>query len=204
MAKGDGFRKYVEAGAVLGQVTRARAEEIVRELAGSGEHQREHAQQRVDDLVERSRKAAEGLVHLIRSEVTTQLDALGIDPENVAKQAADILRHSAGAGRKATSSAAGTASATVERTTAAAKKAAARAARRPATGASRSKATPAAKTTGTKKAAAKTTGTKKAAARATGTKKAAAKTTGTKKAAARATGTKKAAARSTSSRQPSS
>jgi len=189
MAKSDGFRKYVEAGAVLGQVTRARAEEIVRDLAGTGEHQREHAQQRVDDLVERSRKAAEGLVHLIRSEVATQLDSLGIDPENVAKQAADILRHSAGAGRKATSSAAGTASVTVERTTAAAKKVAARAARRSGAGATKSKA--AAKTTGTKKAAAKTTGTKKAAAKTTGTKKVAAKTTGTKKAAAKSTGSRR-------------
>lgn len=128
MASNEGFRKYVEAGAVLGQITRARAEEVVRELVGAGEVQRGQAQHWVDDLVERSRKASEELVHLIRAEVSSQLGSLGVDPEDLAKQVAEILKHSAGVGRKATSSAASTAGTTVSRTASATKQAAARAA----------------------------------------------------------------------------
>jgi polyhydroxyalkanoate synthesis regulator phasin len=127
MPANEGFRKYVEAGAVLGQITRARAEEIVRELVGAGEVQRGQAQQWVDDLMERSRRASEELLHLVRSEVSNQLEALGLDPEELAKQVAEVLKHSAGVGRKATTAAAGTASSTMGRTAAAAKQAAARA-----------------------------------------------------------------------------
>ena len=102
MASNDGFRKYVEAGAALGQITRARAEEIVRELVGAGQLQGTQAQEWVDDLVERSRKASEDLLALVRTEIASQLTALGIDPEDLAKQAADLLRHSADVGRRAT------------------------------------------------------------------------------------------------------
>ncbi|MHB1584328.1 MAG: hypothetical protein ACYC0E_11320, partial [Acidimicrobiales bacterium] len=106
MAKSDGWKRYVEAGALLGQVTRARAEEIVRELVGAGEVQREQAQRWVDDLVERSRRASEDLVSLVRAEVSAQLTTLGLDPDDLAKQAAELLRYSADVGRAATVSAA--------------------------------------------------------------------------------------------------
>ena len=68
------------------------------ELVSAGEVQRGQAQQWVDDLVERSRKASEDLIHLVRTEVSNQLAALGVDPEDLAKQVADILQHSAGRG----------------------------------------------------------------------------------------------------------
>jgi len=102
MANKDSFRKYVEAGTVLGQITRARAEEVVRDLVGAGEVQRGQAQDWIDDLVERSRRASEDLVKLVRAEVSSQLASLGIDADDLAKQVADILRQSAGMGRKAT------------------------------------------------------------------------------------------------------
>jgi polyhydroxyalkanoate synthesis regulator phasin len=106
MAKSDGWKRYVEAGALLGQVTRARAEEIVRELVSTGDVQREQAQRWVDELVERSRRTSEDLVNLIRSEVAAQLTALGLDPDELAHQAAELLRHSADVGRAAAASAA--------------------------------------------------------------------------------------------------
>ena len=100
MAANDGYRRYVEAAAVLGQITRARAEEIMREMMSGGDVSRAQAQEWVDDMVDRSRKATEGLVDMIRSEVANQMEALGIDPEKLARQAADILRRSAEAGRR--------------------------------------------------------------------------------------------------------
>lgn len=107
MPTSDGFRKYIEAGAVLSQITRARAEEIVRELVGSGELDRGQSQQWVDDLVERSRRASQDVVQLVRHEVRSQLAALGVDPDDLARQVADILRRTAEAGRQATDQAAG-------------------------------------------------------------------------------------------------
>lgn len=100
MPANEGYRRYVEAAAALGQITRARAEEIMRELMSGGDAQRAQAQERMDDLVERSRKAAESLVEMVRSEVANQMGALGLDPEDLARQAAEILRRSADAGRR--------------------------------------------------------------------------------------------------------
>ena len=101
MARNEGFRRYFEAAAVLGEITRARAEDLVREMKGTGDSQRAQAQQWVDELVERSRKAAEDMLDLVRTEVSNQLHALGLDPDELARQAADIMRRSAAAGKRA-------------------------------------------------------------------------------------------------------
>ena len=53
----EGVRKYVEAGAVLGQVARARFEEVVRELADAGAVQRTNAQARADAVVDQVTEA---------------------------------------------------------------------------------------------------------------------------------------------------
>ena len=100
MPRNDGYRKYLEAAAVLGEITRARAEELVRELMGTGGAQRAQAQQWVDELVGRSRRAAEDILELVRAEVSNQMQALGLDPEELARQAAEILRRSVWAGRR--------------------------------------------------------------------------------------------------------
>jgi polyhydroxyalkanoate synthesis regulator phasin len=172
MARGDGFRKYVEAGAVLGHVTRARAEEIVRELVNAGEVQRDQAQHWVDDLVERSRKATDGLVDVVRHEVSNQLSSLGIKSvDDLAHQVADILHRSAQAGRSATSGA----------TTRAAKTA--QSAKKVATRVTGRKAAKGRKSAPAKKAATKKAPAKTAAAKAT--KKAPAKKAAAKKSASR-------------------
>jgi polyhydroxyalkanoate synthesis regulator phasin len=205
MAKNDGFRKYVEAGAVLSQVTRARAEEIVRELVGAGEVPRHQAQEWIDDLVERSKKASEGLVNLVRQEVAAQLSARSFDPEQLAKQVADILRQSAEVGKSATRAAAGTATSSAGKTAAAAR-GATRAALR--TGAQSTKAAArkvaarsgAAGQAEAKKAATKKAATKKAATQESAPKKAAAKKAAAKKAAPKKAAPKKAAPKKTASR----
>jgi polyhydroxyalkanoate synthesis regulator phasin len=88
---------------VFGQVTRGRAEEIVRELVNAGDIQRSQAQEWVDTLVERSRKTSEQIIEMVRHEVSTQLSRVdGKAIENLSKQVADVLKKSADAGRRAT------------------------------------------------------------------------------------------------------
>src|SRR5580700_10869321 len=103
MASNERIRKYLDAGTVLGQVSRGRAEEIVRELVNAGDIQRGQAQEWVDNLVERSRKTSDQVLELVRHEVTTQLNRMdGKSLEAIASQVADILKKSAEAGRSAT------------------------------------------------------------------------------------------------------
>ena len=100
MPRNDRYRRYLDAAAVLGQITRARAEELMKDLMGSGDDQRVQAQQWVDELVDRGRDAAGDLVDVVRAEVSKQLQGLGLDPEELARQAADVMRRSAAAGRR--------------------------------------------------------------------------------------------------------
>ena len=58
----DGLRRYIEAATTLTQITRGRAEELVRDLVASGELERNRAQDWIEDLVKRSREASETLV----------------------------------------------------------------------------------------------------------------------------------------------
>ncbi len=110
----DAFRKYVEAGAALGQVTRARAEELVRELLSAGGSSKGQAQEFLDDLLERSRRMGDSLLEVVRAEVASQLSALGVTSvDDLAQRVADILRRSAETGRSATGAAASSAASTV-------------------------------------------------------------------------------------------
>jgi polyhydroxyalkanoate synthesis regulator phasin len=193
MTSNERIKKYLDAGAVLGQVTRARAEEIVRELAGAGDIQREQTQEWVDNLVERSRKTSEQILDLVRHEVATQLKKIDTPAlEALAHQVSDLLKRSAEAGRAATADVAAQAQ---ERAQAA--RTAAKGAAEKVTPTRRKKATPA------KKAAPRTAAKKAPAAakKAAPTAKKAApakKTAPAKKAAA----TKKAAAATTKKATP--
>ena len=74
----DPFRKYVDAGLALTQLTRARAEALVKELVKAGDLQREHAQERVEELLDRSRRTTDGLAGVIRKEMAQQLSSMGL------------------------------------------------------------------------------------------------------------------------------
>ncbi len=100
MVNNERIKKYLDAGTVLGQVTRARAEEIVRELVSAGDIQRDQAQEWVDNLVERGHKTSEQILDLVRHEVAEQLRKIdGSSLEKLANQVADLLKRSADAGR---------------------------------------------------------------------------------------------------------
>jgi len=171
MAGNERIKKYLEAGTVLGQVTRARAEEIVKELVSAGDIQRGQAQEWVDNLVERSRKTSEQVLDLVRHEVSAQLSKIDSSAvENIANQVADILKRSAEAGRSAT------AEATTQATKRAKKTAnAARTAAEKVTPSGRKKKAPVKKTASAKKAPAKKAAAKKAPAKKATAKKTAKK-----------------------------
>ena len=208
MPRNDRYRRYLEAAAALGEITRARAEQLVKEITASGDVQRAQAQQWVDELVERGRDAAGDLLDVVRTEVSKQLQGLGLDPEDLAHQAADIMRRSAAAGRRViqdVAQGAGTRTQPAHSGTtstakkAAAKKAAAGAAKKAAAGPARPRSTTGATMPATKAAATKAAATKAAATKATAKKAAGAKAA-TKKAAAKqapagTTAAKKAAAK---------
>lgn len=78
MAENDMLRRYLDAGMAFTQLTRARAEAIVKDLVRAGELQREQTQDRVEDLLERSRKNTDQLRDLVRKEIREQLAAIGL------------------------------------------------------------------------------------------------------------------------------
>src|ERR1700688_228122 len=103
MTENDGLRRYVEAATALTQITRSRAEELVRELIKTGELERHRAQDWVEDLVKASRDRSEALVGTVRGEVRQQLRELGFtNVDDLAKKVADVMARSSAAGRRAT------------------------------------------------------------------------------------------------------
>lgn len=105
MTQIDGLRRYIDAATTLTQITRGRAEELVRELVASGEVERTHAQEWIDDLMKHSREASEQLMTRVSSEVEKQLADLGIkkvDVEDIAEKVAGIIGFAATVGRNVT------------------------------------------------------------------------------------------------------
>ena len=74
----DVLRRYIDAGIEFTQLTRQRAEDVVRELVRAGEVQAEQAQQAVEELMERNRRNTERLVETVRREMRNQVGNLGL------------------------------------------------------------------------------------------------------------------------------
>ncbi len=108
MPQNDRLKRYADAGASFTQITRKRAEAIVKDLVKAGEVQREQAQERVDELVERSRKNTEALVGMIRKETAAQLGVLGIaTKQDIARLEAKIAKLGSGSAARSTAKSAG-------------------------------------------------------------------------------------------------
>lgn len=88
MAQSDLWKRYVEAGIEFTQMSRQRAEAVVKDLVKAGEVQREQAQDWVEDLLDKSRRNTESLVELVRREVKEQLEAFGLVPAGAKPKAA--------------------------------------------------------------------------------------------------------------------
>ena len=78
MAQSDLFRRYLDAGIAFTEMTRERAQAIVREWVKAGEVPMQRADDFIEDLVERSRQNTEAIVTLVQSQVQEQLGALGL------------------------------------------------------------------------------------------------------------------------------
>jgi polyhydroxyalkanoate synthesis regulator phasin len=172
MAEIDGMRRYLEAGLALGRITRARAEEAVRDLIQTGELEGTKAQEWVESLISTNLERYEAFVSTVRGEVRKQMSDVALtNLDEIARRVATIL----------------------EKGQAAARTAAKRTAARPAKKAAPKKA--GAKEAASKKAAPKKAGAKKAGAKKAASKKAAPKKAGAKKAGAKKAGAKKAASK---------
>lgn len=130
MAPTDPWKRYLDAGLEFTQLTRQRAEKIVRDLMAAGDVQREEVQDRVEELLERSRKSTEAVVELVRDEVAKQLSALGLTsgpPKAASSKATGAAKQATskatGGAKKATAKASGTAKKATKKAAGSAKKA---------------------------------------------------------------------------------
>jgi polyhydroxyalkanoate synthesis regulator phasin len=73
MPQNELFKRYLDAGMQFSQMTRERAEAIVRDLVKAGEVQAEQTQTMVSEVLERSRKNTEKFVEQVTAEVRKQL-----------------------------------------------------------------------------------------------------------------------------------
>jgi polyhydroxyalkanoate synthesis regulator phasin len=73
MPQNELFKRYLEAGMQFSQMTRERAEAIVRDLVKAGEVQAEQTQTMVTEVLDRSRKNTEKFVEQVQAEVRKQL-----------------------------------------------------------------------------------------------------------------------------------
>jgi polyhydroxyalkanoate synthesis regulator phasin len=89
----ESWKHYLQAGMEVTEVTRKRAEKIVRDLVKSGEVGAHEAQQWVEDLLDRSRATAEAFAERVKHEVQRQMETVGLvepapKPARVAKSPA--------------------------------------------------------------------------------------------------------------------
>ena len=104
MPQNDMLKRYLDAGIAFTQMTRARAEGIVKDLVKAGELQRDQTQERVDELVERSRKNTEQLLDLVRAEVRQQFSAMGLaTKDDIARIEARLSASGSASGRSVAS-----------------------------------------------------------------------------------------------------
>jgi polyhydroxyalkanoate synthesis regulator phasin len=92
MAKGDLFKRSLEAGTSFLDMTRERAESMVKEWVDAGDLGKGRAQKAVEQVLERSRKASDELRAMVRKEIGDQLAALGVATrEDIARLEAKIV-----------------------------------------------------------------------------------------------------------------
>src|SRR3954470_22990546 len=82
MAQSDRLKQYLDTGIAFTELSRQRAEKIVRDLVKSGDIRREEAKKRVDELLDRSKQTTEGLRALVEYEVKQQVSKLGLVPKS--------------------------------------------------------------------------------------------------------------------------
>jgi polyhydroxyalkanoate synthesis regulator phasin len=72
------FRRLALFTSGVAELTRHRAEQLVREMVGSGEVRRDQASSLVKQVVDFSKQNRRELIEFVRSEIRNQLSALGV------------------------------------------------------------------------------------------------------------------------------
>jgi polyhydroxyalkanoate synthesis regulator phasin len=74
----DELRRMALVGSGLVELTRYRAEQIVKDLVRSGDVRREQTSTLVRELMERSQRTRQELAEFVRSEIRSQVETLGV------------------------------------------------------------------------------------------------------------------------------
>jgi polyhydroxyalkanoate synthesis regulator phasin len=91
VGKTELFKRSLEMGTSFIDLTRERAEVLVKDLVDNGVVRKGQAEKTIDLLMERSRKRTEALGNLIRREVAEQLSAFGVaTKEDIARLEAKL------------------------------------------------------------------------------------------------------------------
>lgn len=89
-------QRYIDAASGLTELTRSKAEQIVKQLVRSGEAAGDQVGELVEDLVERQRQNREAISSLVRNETTKAVRSMGLatneEVERLQKQVADLKR----------------------------------------------------------------------------------------------------------------
>lgn len=95
----NALSKYVEAATGLTQLTKAKAEQIVKQVLKQGSGVTGSASGLVEDLLDRSRRNREAITSLVKSETQRAVKAMGFatqaDVERLERQVAEVRRSSA-------------------------------------------------------------------------------------------------------------
>ncbi|HEX6596895.1 MAG TPA: hypothetical protein VF045_08165 [Acidimicrobiales bacterium] len=78
MARDDLFRRSFEAGTAFLDMTREKAEALVKELVKAGDVKKGKASKIIDEVLDRSRRATDELVQIVRREIGEQVAAMGL------------------------------------------------------------------------------------------------------------------------------
>lgn len=74
----DALKRYVEAATGLGNLTKARAERVARQLVKQGEAASDQVGELVDELLERQRKNREAITEMVRAETKRVVRRMGL------------------------------------------------------------------------------------------------------------------------------
>ena len=108
------LQRYLDAVTGVTELTRSRAEQVVKQLVKSGEAAGDQVGDLVDDLLDRQRKNREAVAELVRNETVRAVHGMGLattkEVDRLQKQVADLKRELGRVERDAASGAGSTGS----------------------------------------------------------------------------------------------
>ena len=93
MANTDVLKRFLDAGASFTQMTRDRAEKLVKDMVQLGEVRADETQQAVQDLVDRGRESTEQLMTWISNEVRKQMEVAASRMDGLEERVDELARN---------------------------------------------------------------------------------------------------------------